>query len=232
MVAKTPNATAPTVTVFAEGRQVTVPPWVTDLDAFLRWRQSDGVPEKLRAWFHKGEVWLDVSMERLDTHGDLKTEITTVLRTLVKAARLGRVWGDGILIVNREADLSGEPDTVYVSNDGMTSGRVKRVQGKEAGHVALEGAPDVVLGVVSDSSEKKDNQTLFEASFAAGIPEYWLVDARGKEVEFAIYKRGAKKYTKVREQDGWVKSAVFGRSFRLVRGTDPQGNPEFTLEVR
>ena len=150
------------------------------------------------------------------------------------------MYPSGVLIVSRDADLAGEPDTVFVSNEAFAAGRVKLVPGKDGGYVALEGTPDMVLEVVSDSSEKKDNQTsekkdnqtLFEAYFAAGVPEYWLVDARGKDAEFAVYRRGAKKYTKVREQDGWVKSAVFGKSFRLTRGSDPQGNPEFTLEVR
>ena len=91
----------------------------------------------------------------------------------------------------------------------------------------------MVLEVVSDSSEKKDNQTLFEAYFDAGVSEYWLVDARGKVIEFNIYKRGAKKFSVIKPQpSGWVKSAVFGKSFRLMRGTDATGNPEFTLEVK
>jgi len=31
---------------------------------------------------------------------------------------------------------------------------------------------------------------------------------------------------------GWLKSAVFGKSFRLHRANDEQGNPEFTLEAK
>jgi Uma2 family endonuclease len=90
----------------------------------------------------------------------------------------------------------------------------------------------MVLEVVSDSSEKKDNQTLFEAYYEAGVTEYWLVDARREEVEFHIYKRGAKKFTATKKQEGWAKSAVFGKTFRLTRDTDATGNPEFTLEVK
>lgn len=58
------------------------------------------------------------------------------------------------------------------------------------------------------------------------------MDARGKDVEFEILKRGPKGYTATRRQAGWVKSAAFGKTFRLTRGTDPQGNPEFTLEAK
>jgi hypothetical protein len=35
-----------------------------------------------------------------------------------------------------------------------------------------------------------------------------------------------------RKHDGFVKSAAFGKSFRLIQGVDETGNPEFTLEVK
>lgn len=73
---------------------------------------------------------------------------------------------------------------------------------------------------------------LKEAYYEAGVAEYWLVDARGEVAEFHIYKRGAKKFSATKKQDGWAKSAVFGKSFRLARGSDANGNPEFTLEVK
>ncbi|MDB5313149.1 MAG: hypothetical protein JWO38_7351 [Gemmataceae bacterium] len=219
-------------TFVADSGAVSVPSWVTDIDAFRHWLDVGDVPEKARTWFLEGEVWVDMSKEQIFTHGDLKGEITTVLRSLVKAAKSGRMLPDGVLLTNRKAGLSGNPDAVFLSGATLASDRVTLVPGQEGGFVELDGTPDMVLEVVSDSSEKKDTQILTEAYWEAGITEYWLVDARGKEVEFAILKRGAKKYTRVREQDGWVKSAVFGKEFRLTRETDPQGNPEFTLEVR
>ncbi len=137
------------------------------------------------------------------------------------------------LLTNKVADLSGNPDSVFVSDHSLDSGRVELVEGKRGGVIELLGSPDMVLEVVSDSSEKKDNQTLFEAYMEAGITEYWLVDAREAAVEFTIYKHAEKKYTATRKQvGGWQKSAVFGKSFRLTRQTDRRGNPKFTLEVR
>ena len=58
------------------------------------------------------------------------------------------------------------------------------------------------------------------------------MDARGDEPEFDILKRGPKGYAEARKAGGWVKSKVFGKSFKLVRGTDPNGDPEFTLQVQ
>ena len=221
------------VTLVVGRERLTVPKWVTNLDTFRRWLDTDDLPEHTRAWFLRGEVWIDMSKEQLYTHADLKAEITGVLRTLAKSKKLGRCFPDGVLLTNKKADLSGNPDAVFVSFESLTAKRVTQTEGKEGGFVELVGTPDMVLEVVSDSSERKDNQTLFEAYFDAEIPEYWLVDARGDEAEFHVYKRGAKRYAVVKRQaGGWVKSPVFGKSFRLIRGTDATGQPEFTLEVK
>jgi Uma2 family endonuclease len=216
----------------ADAGTVTVPAWVTTLDAFLDWRQSDEVPEEARVCFFNGEPWVDLSMEELYTHAALKGEIAAVLHTIVRREKLGRVFPDGVLLVNRTADLAAEPDSIFVSEASFAAGRVEEVEGKGGGEMALEGSPDVVVEVVSTSSVKKDYQILLEKYFLAGVAEYWLVDARGDGIEFTIYRRGSKKYSRARVQDGWVKSAAFGKAFRLVRGADPRGRAEFTLEVK
>ena len=62
--------------------------------------------------------------------------------------------------------------------------------------------------------------------------EYWLVDGRKEPLSFEILRYTAKGYVSTRKQQGWLKSAVFGKSFRLIQGTDPFGDPQYTLEVR
>jgi Uma2 family endonuclease len=217
----------------SESPPVTIPARaIASLDTFRAWAGHNDLPEQTKLCYYQGEVFVDLSKEQSFSHVDIKTEITTVLRVLVRKNRLGRMWGEGVLVANEAAQLSCNPDAVFVSDEGFTANRVELVPGKDGGFVELVGSPDMVLEVVSDSSEKKDNQTLFEAYYEAGVIEYWLVDARNAAVEFNIYKRGAKKFTAAKKPDGWVKSAVFGRSFRLTRGTDRAGNPEFTLEVK
>jgi Uma2 family endonuclease len=193
---------------------------------------DNDLPEHAKVFFYRGEVGIDLEKQQIFSHVAVKTEITSVLHQFAKAQKLGNVFADGILVTNETAELSGNPDAVFVSKDSLTSGGVSFVEGKEGGSVELLGSPDMVLEVVSDSSEKKDNQTLFEAYFDAGIQEYWLVDARGDEIEFNIYKRGPDSYVAVRKQGGWMKSPVLSKSFRLIRGMDAAGNPEFTLEVK
>lgn len=217
----------------SENPPITVPTRATaSLASFREWAGDNDLPEKAKLCFHRGEVFVEMGTEQVFSHVDVKTEITTVLRVLVRQVKSGRMWAEGFLVTNADADLSCNPDAVFVSNESFTSERAKLVEGKEGGYVELLGSADMVLEVVSDSSEKKDNQTLFEAYYEAGVSEYWLVDARGEEIEFTIYKRGAKKFTATKKQDAWSKSVVFGKSFRLTRGRDATGKPEFTLEVK
>ena len=210
---------------------VHVPIWVNDLDSFRQWMHSDEAPEKCPIFFLAGEVWLDMSKEQFFSHNQMKKTIFGVLAGLEKQAR-GRFIPDGMLVTNEAADLSGNPDGVFVSNDSFRTGRVKLIEGKEDGYVELEGTPDMVLEVVSDSSVEKDNELLMDLYWKAGIREYWLVDARGERIEFQILRHTARGYVATRPSGGWRKSAVFGKSFRLTRQLDDLGHPDFTLGVK
>jgi len=98
--------------------------------------------------------------------------------------------------------------------------------------VELEGAPDMVLEVVSQSCVQKDTVVLRDLYWRAGIREYWLVDVRVEKLRFDILSRGGRGYLTVRKSSGWAKSAVFGSSFRLTQKSDRLGYPEYTLTVR
>jgi Uma2 family endonuclease len=102
----------------------------------------------------------------------------------------------------------------------------------EEGFLELEGTPDMVLEVVSPSSVKKDKVLLRQAYAEAGIPEYWLVDARKEPPTFDILVHKPRGYVAARKQDGWMKSGVSGKSFRLVQHTTALGHPDYTLESR
>ena len=59
-----------------------------------------------------------------------------------------------------------------------------------------------------------------------------MIDARDPaDIRFDILKRSKKEYTAVKKSGGWVKSAVLGKSFRLVRKVT-NNYPRFTLETR
>jgi Uma2 family endonuclease len=63
----------------------------------------------------------------------------------------------------------------------------------------LEGSPEMVLEVVSETSVHKDTEELRELYWHAGTLEYWLVDARTDATHFDILHYGRKGYTTTRK---------------------------------
>ncbi len=212
--------------------QVHLPGNLTDQDAFRRWARSDECPESGRFAFLDGVFWVDLSMEQLYTHGGVKTEVTRVLSNLIRDAALGLYRSDAMLLSHPEVGLSTVPDGLFVSYASLQSGRVQRIPNvRNVGAIELVGAPEMVLEVMSDSSEEKDTVTLPPLYHAAGIEEFWRIDARG-ELVFEIFRWRDPGYVGTRLPDGWWRSDLFGRDFQFAQTTDPLGDPLFTLHVR
>ena len=222
----------PPFTFLTGPAEIDVADWVVDLESFRRWVVTADLPEHCRVWYLKGRVRVDMSMEQVFTHVLVKTEFTVVLGSLARAGALGIYLTDGLRFSNADANISGTPDSVFVSNATRKQKKVAFIEGVQVGHVELEGSPDMVLEVVSQGSIHKDTVFLRQAYWEAGIREYWLVDARNEPLSFDILRHTVKGYVPTRPHDGWIKSKVFGKSFRLMRTTDSFGDPCFTLEVR
>ncbi len=210
-------------------QSVCIPGWVVDFESFRRWTLSDSFPENGRISHLNGNLWVDLSMENL-AHNRVKGIIAAVLTMLVEAARSGLLLPDGMRLVNADVALSTEPDAMFISNKTLHDGRARLEHGLAS--MEVEGTPDMVLEVISPSSVQKDTVVQRELYWKAGVSEYWLVDPRGLELRFDILKRAAKGYVPARKQQGWIKSTVFGKSFRLVRRDDEHGETRFALEVR
>jgi Uma2 family endonuclease len=73
---------------------------------------------------------------------------------------------------------------------------------------------------------------LRDAYHRAGVAEYWLIDAETETLRFEILTRRKDKYVRSAGREGWQRSKVFNRSFRLDRVIDDYGLWEYTLHVR
>ena len=219
-------------TFVVDSQRIEIPKWIGNLESFRHWARSDEFPETGRICYLNDELWVDMSKEQVFSHNQVKAEIGSVLFMFAKAARLGRYFPDGVLISNERANLSSQPDGTFASYESLSKERLILVPGVVEGFVELEGTPDMVLEIVSASSVEKDTETLRTLYWKAGIREYWLVDARGDKLTFDILRHAAKGYIATPKTSGWTKSAVFGKSFRLRRTKDEQGNPELTLETK
>lgn len=208
--------------------QIRIPSWVNDHEAFRRWARSPEFPERGRFSYLAGDLWVDLSRESL-MENQIKGAIAMCLCMDPRANRSFYLVA-GMLLTNLDANLSTEPDGMYIANASLEAGLVRLTNGDDSPEVI--GTPNMVLEIVSASSVEKDTVILPQLYWQAGIPEFWLVDSRADAPALEIHRRGRSKYTAVRPSADWVKSAVFGKSFRLVRRVMGHGVSEFTLETR
>src|SRR5438270_9766384 len=111
----------PVLIVQPEG--VTIPAWVVDLPSFRRWADSPEFPDRGRITYLCGTIVVDLSMEQLFIHNQIKMRIASILDAIVAELARGYVFGDGARLHNTAADLSAEPDVLFVSADAIQTGR-------------------------------------------------------------------------------------------------------------
>ncbi len=208
-----------------------ITPSAHTLKGFRAWVLSEEFPEKLRVTFLNQEIYLDMSQEDLENHSSVKVEIYRGLENLNREVDWGKLYADGVLVSNEEADVSNNPDGVAVFWVSLEANLVRLVPSKNR-YMEIEGSPDWILEVLSDSSVGKDTKKLREAYHRARIREYWLVDARGPDLLFQILHWRKSGYVAAPVKDGWQYSKVFGRNFRLVREPARRGLWKYTLLVK
>jgi len=205
------------------------------LEGFRRWSSSESFPEKGRIDFLDGELEVDLSPEDIYTHGGAKTALAAALYDRIVETGRGAVYVDCTRVVSVTARLSVEPDVLAVLWESLETGRMREVPAasrKEGRFIEFEGAPDLVVEVVSDSSERKDRRRLPPLYALAGVPELWQVDVRGPEVELGIHHLGPGGYEQApADAEGWSVSRFLGCRCRLQRRTAHGSRFVYKLEL-
>jgi Uma2 family endonuclease len=88
-----------------------------------------------------------------------------------------------------------------------------------------------VLEIVSDSSTRKDLVRLKPAYERAGIPEYWVIDARADRIAFEILTLDGGVHQPSAPADVPQTSRVLGARFELHRARNRLGRFTYTLTV-
>jgi len=213
-----------------------IPLAALSFDGFRAWAQSDSFPDTGRIDFLAGEIEVEMSPEDLRTHSLLKTALAVGLGILVTERRLGWLFIDRTRLSAPAVKLSVEPDLVLVFRETIEEGRA-RFRSWSRSHperlTEIEGAADLVVEIVSNSSVNKDTKLLPRLYARAGIPELWLADARGRDLRFQIHTLRDGAYVPGEpDADGWMHSPRLGVAFRLLRQTSPFTGWEYTLERR
>ena len=208
-------------------------PAYMSLDEFRQWTYSDDFPEHGRITFLGKEMFIDMSAERVNSHVSVKVEICTVLGNLVRKKKSGKFFFDGTRFVHVAAEVSNEPDALFATWETFKNGTFRRIptaDGEDT--IELEGTPDWVMEIISPSSVTKDRTKLRHCYHFAGVPEYWLIDARGEDLEFDILVHGKDDYEPTKSVKGWQVSPTFSKQFRLRRIVDPTGETDYRLQMK
>jgi Uma2 family endonuclease len=95
----------------------------------------------------------------------------------VECRRLGELFAAPFDVVFSEFDVV-EPDLLYISS--VRSGVLT--------HKNVQGAPDLVVEVLSESTARVDRSIKLKLYGKFGVQEYWIIDPNGPSAE--IYRRG------------------------------------------
>lgn len=203
-----------------------IPAEVHTLDGFRTWRASLG-ERAPRACFVAGEVHVELSPQDWRSHLSVASDLNAQLALLARRLDVGRYFEQGGWLTNESAALSTEPDGLLVRWETFAAGEA-RVDGCE-----LRGRADMVLEVVSRSSERKDTVRLVDAYARARVGEYWIVDARSGPPQVRVLDLSAPSPREVGpDADGFFPSRAWGGSFRLCWGHDRIGLPTVEVEHR
>ena len=209
-----------------------VPAGIVDLTSFREWAHSDDFPERYRIDYQHGTIIVDLSMEQAYSHNGVKTPFIGTLEKLLEIEDIGQLYGDRMRISLPASDASCEPDGMFILYESLRSGKVVRKPGRHGGVLEFVGVPDLLLEVVSDSSEELDKSSRPDEYRRAGVAEFWRVDARGDSIVFELFILVDGAYLLAEEKDGWQRSNVLAKWFRFERNYDLVGDPRFHLRMK
>ena len=216
-----------------------IPVDATTFDGFMDWITSETVPKRFRITFLHGELHIEgtsSSMEEIFAHVLLKTRISYALTSIAVTLRTGMALGDGVRFANRDAGVSAEPDAMFCTFAAIEAGRVRFVEQRPGSgrFMSVQGSPDLLVEIISDSSVRKDMVQLRADYFTAGVREYWILDARQQPLVFHLLTRddAATDWSEAAPAaDGARRSPVLDRRVSIVRGTDPIGGIEWNVTL-
>lgn len=159
---------------------------------FAAWRD-----ERTRAEWVEGEVVVMSPANK--EHVQLNLWLLALLQQYVEQKELGNVFFDFFVRFAQQRRLR-VPDVAFVSANRQT------IVGEEQ----IEGAPDLIVEIVSPDSLARDWREKYLEYQAAGVQEYWIVDPMAKRAEmYALDAAGSEQqYRRLPEADGAVRSVV------------------------
>lgn len=158
--------------------------------------------EDLNAEWVDGEVFLTAPANT--AHDDLQRWLGTLLTMYVDHHSAGKILGPETQIRLAKIPSRRNPDLLFVSKANL--GRIHKTY--------FDGAPDLVIELVSPDSESRDWREKFFEYQASGVREYWLIDPASSTFEAYTLGRGKRFQRLATDKDGRIHSKVL-RGFHV-----------------
>ncbi len=137
-------------------------------------------------------------------HQDLTTFLTKLLGVYVEFFKLGQLLVSPVE-VKLPSGQAREPDVLFVSNEHLGRITAQRV----------DGAPDLIIEIVSPESVGRDFDTKFDEYQDAGVQEYWVIDPRPRRKQALFYQLGQDGLFKLANLDGGIYRSTILPNFWL-----------------
>ncbi len=127
--------------------------------------------------------WVDgeviFHMPPTPVHQSIIQFITKLLGSFIDQMSLGELLSAPLEVKLWPDGPSREPDMLFISKEKLS----------QLGERRFEGAPDLVIEVISPTSVTLDRITKFREYEQAGVREYWLIDPRPFQQQADFYIR-------------------------------------------
>ena len=111
-------------------------------------------------------------------HQESGMNLKNPMWNFVHARDLGKVYDSPIDVTLPGLASPVQPDILFIARDRLHI--VKKN--------AIEGAPDLVVEILSPSNWNIDRQTKFRVYALAGVREYWIVDPKARTIEVYVLR--------------------------------------------
>jgi Uma2 family endonuclease len=141
-----------------------------------------------------GELIVSPSPNR--SHQTVSMRLSLLIGQYVAARELGEVYAAPVDVRLSPHNVV-EPDLLFIRQDRLG------IYGPTG---PVEGAPDLVVEIISPSSRTMDRVRKAALYADSGVPEYWIVDPGKRQVEMLVLAQG--QYEPVEPEDGRLQSSV------------------------
>jgi len=164
-------------------------------DEFVAWCAENA---EIRAEWADGEVIMMAPASY--AHNDLGGWLYMLLRLFVERRDLGKVIGPEFMVRFATQRRRRVPDIHFISK-----ARLDILQPNHA-----EGAPDLLIELVSPESESRDWRVKYHEYERAGVREYWVIDPNSNHLEAyqLLEQAGQSSYQRIEEKEDRVASTV------------------------